>query len=151
MADLPGLIEGAADGAGLGHQFLGHAERCMSIIHLVDGTQENPGEAYTTIRKELENYADIFKDKPEIVALNKCDALDEVTIKNRAAELAEASGAKVFTISGVAGTDVKRLMTAAFIHVEASRKADKEARLARLKADARKQAGLEPETEKWRP
>ncbi len=151
MADLPGLIEGAADGAGLGHQFLGHAERCMSIIHLVDGSAENPGKAYTTIRKELEEYADIFKGKPEIVALNKCDALDAETIKARAAELAEASGAKVFTVSGVAGSNVKQLMSAAFKHVEANRKAEKDARHAKIKADARKQAGLEPETEKWRP
>ncbi len=151
MADLPGLIEGAAEGAGLGHQFLGHAERCMSIIHLVDGSAENPGEAYTTIRKELEDYADIFKDKPEIVALNKCDALDVNTIKLRSAELAEASGAKVFTVSGVSGTSIKQLMRAAFKHVELNRNADKQARLASVKADARKQAGLEPETEKWRP
>lgn len=151
MADLPGLIEGAAEGAGLGHQFLGHAERCMSIIHLVDGSAENPGEAYTTIRKELEDYADIFKDKPEIVALNKCDALDAATIKVRAAELAEASGAKVFTVSGVAGMDIKQLMHAAFEHVKTHRKAEKQAWQAAQKADARKQAGLEPETEKWQP
>jgi len=151
MADLPGLIEGAADGAGLGHQFLGHAERCMSIIHLVDGSAANPGEAYTTIRKELEDYADIFKHKPEIVALNKCDALDGETIKQRSAELAKASGSEVFNVSGVSGTSVKQLMNAAFKHVEAKRKADKQARLAKMKADARKQAGLEPETEKWRP
>ena len=151
MADLPGLIEGAADGAGLGHQFLGHAERCMSIIHMVDGSAENPGEAYKTIRNELEEYADIFKDKPEIVALNKCDALDADTITRRADELAQASGAKVFTVSGVSGAGVKQLMTAAFKHVEARRKADKKARLAQIKAEERKQAGLAPETEKWRP
>jgi len=151
MADLPGLIEGAADGAGLGHQFLGHAERCMSIIHMVDGSVENPGQAYTTIRKELETYADIFKNKPEIVALNKCDALDPKTIQHRSDELAKASGAKVFNISGVSGANVKKLMSAAFSHVQAKRLADKQARAVLIKAEARKQAGLEPETEKWRP
>ncbi len=151
MADLPGLIEGAAEGAGLGHQFLGHAERCMSIIHLVDGSAENPGEAYTTIRKELEDYADIFKGKPEIVALNKCDALDADTIAARKLELEQACGATVHVVSGVSGQGIKKLMSAAFKHVEASRTADKQARLTEEKANARKQAGLEPETEKWRP
>jgi len=151
MADLPGLIEGAADGAGLGHQFLGHAERCMSIIHLVDGSAESPGEAYTTIRKELEDYADIFKDKPEIVALNKCDALDADTIAERKLELEQACGVPVHVVSGVAGIGIKPLMHAAFEHVKTHRKAEKQVWLSEQKAQAREQAGLEPETEKWRP
>ena len=151
MADLPGLIEGAAEGAGLGHQFLGHAERCMSIIHMIDSSAENPGAAYITIRKELEGYADIFKNKPEIVALNKCDALDAATIAARKAELEQASDSEVHIVSGVSGKGVKKLMNAAFVYVQAHRTTEKQTREAKLKAQARKQAGLEPETEIWRP
>ena len=76
IADLPGLIEGAAEGAGLGHQFLGHAERCAAILHLVAGTSEDPVADYLAIRKELEDYDESFETKPEVVAISKCDSLD---------------------------------------------------------------------------
>src|SRR5215471_11834116 len=72
LADLPGLIEGAHEGVGLGDRFLGHTERCRVLLHLVDGTSENPGEAYRIVRGELEAYGHGLTDKPEIVALSKC-------------------------------------------------------------------------------
>ena len=75
LADIPGLIEGAHEGAGLGDRFLGHVERCRVLLHLVDGTGEHAGEAYKTVRAELDAYGDGLADKPEIVALNKADAL----------------------------------------------------------------------------
>src|SRR6516164_9969806 len=81
LADIPGLIEGAHDGAGLGDRFLGHIERCGVLLHLVDGTSEHAGEAYKTVRHELDAYARGLTDKLEIVALNKADALSGVQLK----------------------------------------------------------------------
>ncbi len=104
LADIPGLIEGAHEGAGLGDQFLGHVERCRVLLHLIDGTQENPGKAYRTIRHELAEYGGGLSDKVEIVALNKCDALNDELIADARAELEDASGKSVLPISGVAGT-----------------------------------------------
>src|SRR5499433_1628992 len=80
LADLPGLIEGASDGAGLGHRFLGHAERCAVILHMIDGTQEDVVGAYRTIRAELKAYGHGLAEKPEIIGLNKADAIprDEI-------------------------------------------------------------------------
>src|SRR5260370_16039159 len=75
LADMPGLIEGAHEGVGLGDRFLGHVERCRVLLHLVDGTGEHAGQAYKTVRAELDAYGEGLTDKPEIVALNKADAL----------------------------------------------------------------------------
>ena len=75
LADIPGLIEGAHEGAGLGDRFLGHVERCRVLLHLIDGTCEHAGEAYKTVRAELDAYGQGLADKLEIVALNKADAL----------------------------------------------------------------------------
>ena len=75
MADIPGLIEGAHEGVGLGDRFLGHVERCRVLLHLVDGTYEDAGTAYKTVRTELEAYGHELADKPEIVALSKADAM----------------------------------------------------------------------------
>lgn len=151
MADLPGLIEGAADGAGLGHRFLGHAERCAAILHLVDGTDENPGAAYTTIRNELVQYDEQFLDKPEIVVLNKCDALDEDTIAAHKAELEVACGHKVFTMSGVSGMGTKPILSEIFGYVKTRRKQEKLERDALRDAKIREEKGLEPESDKWSP
>ena len=90
LADLPGLIEGAHEGVGLGDRFLGHAERCRVILHLVDGTGEDAGAAYKTIRGELEAYGHGLTDKPEIVALSKADALTPEEIKKQTAKLKKA-------------------------------------------------------------
>jgi len=109
LADIPGLIEGASEGAGLGTRFLGHVERCRVLLHLVDGTQENVGEAYETVRAELEAYGGGLVDKTEIVALNKIDALDAETIEARRKELEAACGKTVHAISGVAGMGVREL------------------------------------------
>src|SRR3546814_11788813 len=77
LADIPGLIEGAHEGAGLGDRFLGHVERCAAILHLVDGTGDDPIGAWRTVRAELEAYDEGFADKPEILAISKIDAMPE--------------------------------------------------------------------------
>ena len=115
MADIPGLIEGASEGRGLGMQFLAHVERCKVLLHLVDGTSSTITKDYRTIVTELEAYADELGDKHRVVALNKCDALDAKTITTRRKALEKASGGPVHVISGVAGmglTDVLRVLHA---------------------------------------
>jgi len=129
IADLPGLIEGAADGAGLGHRFLGHAERCAAILHLVAGTSENPVEDYKTIRKELEAYDDSFKDKPEIIALSKCDVLNSDQIKQLQDDLETACGQRPFPISSVAQQGLKPALSSLYQHVETRREAEEQERL----------------------
>lgn len=104
LADIPGLIEGASEGAGLGLRFLGHVERAGILLHLIDGTQEDVAGAYETIRAELEQYSDILAEKEEIVALNKCDALTKEEIGEKIESLEEVSGNEVFAISAVSGT-----------------------------------------------
>ena len=106
LADLPGLIEGAHEGVGLGDKFLGHAERCSVILHLVDGTQSEIAKTYKTIRGELDAYGHGLADKPEIVALNKIDAIPKAALAKKKASLEKASGEKVFLISGVSGEGV---------------------------------------------
>jgi len=106
LADIPGLIEGASEGAGIGDRFLGHVERCGVLIHLVDGTQEDVELAYRTIRNELFAYDEDLADKPELVVLNKIDALDDDEIAQKRAILAELSGQSVLTVSGVTGQGV---------------------------------------------
>jgi GTPase len=91
LADIPGLIEGAHEGIGLGDRFLGHVERCRVLLHLIDGTCEDAGEAYRTVRHELEAYGNGLTDKPEIVALNKADALTPDEIKTQTARLKRAA------------------------------------------------------------
>jgi GTP-binding protein len=104
VADIPGLIEGAAEGAGIGDRFLGHIERCRVLLHLVDANDTDVAESYRVVRAELENYGAGLADKPVIVALNKIDMLDDELIAALSAELEDASGAKVIPISGAAGT-----------------------------------------------
>jgi GTP-binding protein len=112
LADLPGLIEGAHEGVGLGDKFLGHAERCSVILHLVDGTQSEISRTYKTIRGELEAYGQGLADKPEIVALNKIDAIPKAALAKKKASLEKASGEKVFLISGVSGEGVTEVLRA---------------------------------------
>ncbi|MDO9429819.1 MAG: GTPase ObgE [Pseudomonadota bacterium] len=114
IADIPGLIEGASDGAGLGTRFLGHVERTATLIHLVDATQTDVVEAWKTVRTELEAYADELGDKIEILALNKIDALDESTVEMQREALAEASGSEVRLVSGVSGQGVTELLREAY-------------------------------------
>ncbi|MEQ9639625.1 MAG: GTPase ObgE [Alphaproteobacteria bacterium] len=124
LADIPGLIEGAHEGAGLGLRFLGHVERCRVLLHLVDGTGEDPAEAYRTVRAELEAYDAELAAKPEIVALNKCDALADEEIEARAAALAEAAGGPVLRLSGVTGAGVREALRALAAEIEARREAE---------------------------
>ncbi len=129
IADLPGLIEGASEGRGLGHRFLGHVERCGAILHLVDGTEEDVVAAYRAIRGELEAYGNGLDGKPEIIGLNKVDALDAAAIKKKSAALARAArklspGAVVLPLSGVAGTGVPEVLRALFKLVKKRRTAD---------------------------
>ena len=109
LADIPGLIEGASEGAGLGTRFLGHVERCPVLLHLVDGTGDDVTAAYETVMTELQAYGGGLAEKHQIVALNKIDALDADMIEERRAELAAASGQDVHVISGVAGIGVRDL------------------------------------------
>jgi GTP-binding protein len=112
IADIPGLIEGAHEGAGLGDRFLGHVERCRALLHLVDGTDEDPAKSYRIVRSELAQYGAGLDEKPELVALNKCDALAPDEIKAKRKKLAKASGGPVLTLSGVSGKGVKDALAA---------------------------------------
>ena len=106
LADIPGLIEGANEGLGLGTRFLGHIERCSILVHLIDGTQDDIKTAYKTIRAELAAYDDDLVDKPEIVVLNKIDALQPDEVKEKVKQLKRLSKTEVFTTSGVTGDGV---------------------------------------------
>jgi GTPase len=112
VADLPGLIEGAHEGAGLGDRFLGHAERCSVILHLVDGTQSGIVDAYRTIRGELQMYGHGLAQKPEILVLNKSDAIPKAALSRKRASLAKASGHEVLTMSGVSGEGIQDVLRA---------------------------------------
>lgn len=111
VADIPGLIEGASGGAGLGTRFLGHVERCQILLHLVDGLEEDVAETYATVRNELGAYGADLTDKIEFVALNKIDSLDEDEIDGKTAALKAACGHDVYTISGVAGTGMDEIIS----------------------------------------
>jgi GTP-binding protein len=137
LADIPGLIEGAHEGHGLGDRFLGHIERCGVLLHLVDGTAEDVADAYRTIRGELEAYGAGLPEKQEIVALNKCDALDDATVAARRNELAEACCRPIFTLSGVTGNGVTPILRALLAAIDRSR-AEAAARLEAQRAQPEK-------------
>lgn len=127
LADIPGLIEGASEGAGLGTRFLGHIERCRVLLHLIDSTEEDPGAAWRTVRHELEAYGAGLPGKSELVALNKIDALDPETLQARIDALKEATGGEVHTVSGAAGMNLDALLHALFDAVDAAIRREKEA------------------------
>ena len=110
LADIPGLIEGAADGAGIGDRFLGHIERCRVLIHLIDIAGQDPAEAYNTVNAELDAYGEGLADKPQLVALNKLDLADAELGKAFADELLAAGADKVFNISGATGEGMEELL-----------------------------------------
>ncbi|KFC71732.1 GTP-binding protein obg [Devosia sp. LC5] len=110
LADLPGLIEGASEGAGIGDRFLGHVERCGVLVHLIDGTQDDIKGAYKTIRGELTAYDERLGDKPELVVLNKIDAIDPDELKEKVKVLKKASKADVLLVSGVTGQGVDQVL-----------------------------------------
>jgi len=110
LADLPGLIEGAHDGVGLGDRFLGHAERCGTILHLVDGTGDAVAKTYKIIRGEVEAYGHGLSEKHEIVALNKIDAIPKAALVKKKAALEKACGREVHLISGVSGAGIEDVL-----------------------------------------
>ena len=125
LADIPGLIEGASEGAGIGTRFLGHVERTAVLIHLVDATQEKVGEAYRTVRTELEAYGAGLGSKTELLALNKIDALDAEAREAAADALEAEAGRRPLLVSGVSGEGVRELLRAAYIEVRKLRSPDR--------------------------
>ncbi|MCB9979344.1 MAG: GTPase ObgE [Rhodospirillales bacterium] len=122
LADIPGLIEGAHEGHGLGDRFLGHVERTAVLLHLVDGTQDDVGAAYKTIRTELREYGADLAQKPEILALNKIDSLSPEDVKKKLKDLSKAAKRKdVFAISGVSGEGVQTVLNALWPPIEQAR------------------------------
>ncbi len=124
LADIPGLIEGAAEGAGIGDRFLGHVERTRILLHLVDATGEDPAAAYRTVRGELEAYGHGLAEKPEVVALSKVDALDRKARDKAAKALAKAAGRKPLILSAVSGEGVAEALHRLARESAAARSAD---------------------------
>ena len=124
VADIPGLIEGAHEGAGLGDRFLGHVERCAVLLHLIDGTGPSPVKAWRTVREELEAYGGGLALKPEILVLNKIDAMTPRQISARRAALRKASGREVMLLSGVTGQNLPELTRALMDQVHRHRATD---------------------------
>jgi len=120
IADIPGLIEGANEGHGLGTRFLGHVERCGALLHLIDGTAEDVVENYKIVRAELDAYGAVLQNKTEIVTLNKCDALQEDEIAEKKSALEKATGGFVQVMSGVAGLGVTEVTNLLFDEVAAA-------------------------------
>ncbi len=124
LADIPGLIEGAHEGVGLGDKFLAHVERCRVLLHLVDGTSEHAGKAYKLVRAEIEAYGHELADKPEIVALSKADALDPETLKSQTAKLKRAAGKTPLVLSSASRKGVPEALRALQDAIEAGRAAE---------------------------
>jgi GTP-binding protein len=139
IADIPGLIEGAAEGAGIGDRFLGHVERTRLLLHLVDGSAEDPLDAWRVVRGELDSYGAGLGSKPEIVALTKADMLDDRQRARLAKALEKQTGAPVFPISAPLDEGLQPLLDCV---------------IERLGTDTRTapEPGLSPSTEKsWSP
>ena len=121
LADIPGLIEGAHEGVGLGDRFLGHVERCRVLLHLVDGTGGDAGAAYKTVRTEIAAYGNGLADKPEIVALSKADALSADDTKQQLARLKRAAKKQPLVVSAVSGDGVAEVLRALYQVIEKAR------------------------------
>jgi GTP-binding protein len=145
LADLPGLIEGAHEGAGLGDRFLGHVERCRVLLHLIDGTEEDVAASYSIVREELRLYGGGLDEKTELVALNKCDALTPEQIEEKLAALSVASGARIFPLSGIAGIGLRDLLFALLTVIKQSRAEQGEGPLKAAATGGRAKAG------NWQP
>jgi GTP-binding protein len=126
LADLPGLIAGAHEGVGLGDRFLGHAERCATILHLIDGTCGRVADTYRTIRGELEAYGHGLAEKPEIVALNKADAIPRAALAKKKSSLEKACGGQVHVISGVSGAGIDTVLRAMAKTIKDARRTPRE-------------------------
>ena len=121
LADLPGLIEGAHEGVGLGDRFLGHTERCRVLLHLIDGTGEDAGRDYKTVRTELEAYGNGLTDKPEIVALTKVDSMTPEAIKSQAAKLKKAAKKAPLLLSSASHQGVQEALRALWKVIDSAR------------------------------
>lgn len=126
LADIPGLIEGAHEGIGIGDRFLGHVERCRVLLHLVSAQEDDVAKAYTTIRGELEAYGHGLSDKPEIVALSQVDILDDETKAQKIKELEKASGQSVIAFSAVSHQGLDNTLRAVAKVIEKSRSAEQD-------------------------
>jgi GTP-binding protein len=124
LADIPGLIEGAHEGVGIGDRFLGHVERTRVLLHLVSAREESPGKAYKTIRRELEAYGAGLVEKPEVVALSQADTLDAAARKKATASLKRAAGRAPILLSSVTGEGVQTILRALMSEIESAREAD---------------------------
>jgi GTP-binding protein len=122
LADIPGLIEGAHEGVGIGDKFLGHIERCGVLLHLVDGTSGHAGESYKIVRGEIAAYGHGLEDKPEIVALSKADALDPEQLKSQTARLKRAAKKAPLVLSAASGKGVTEALRALVGYVEDARR-----------------------------
>lgn len=123
LADIPGLIEGAHEGVGIGDRFLGHVERTRVLLHLVSAQEENAGKAYKIVRGELEAYGNGLSDKPEIVALSQVDTLDPDARKKKVASLKRAAGRAPILLSAATGEGVQEALRALMDEIEAARNA----------------------------
>ncbi|MBK1665138.1 GTPase ObgE [Rhodospirillum rubrum] len=121
IADIPGLIEGAHEGAGLGTRFLGHVERCAVLLHMIDATQDDVAGAWRTVRAELKGHGQGLDEKPEIVGLSKIDALPPEDIAAKIAELSEACGAPVMAFSAISGKGLADVLRVMATHVDEAR------------------------------
>jgi GTP-binding protein len=121
LADIPGLIEGAHEGAGLGDRFLGHVERCSVLLHLVDGTAENPLADYRTVRGELAAYGAGLDQKPEVVAISKADAVPADTVEKIKRSLRRAAGTTPLVVSAATGAGVEKVLRALWGEIAAAR------------------------------
>lgn len=137
LADIPGIIEGASEGAGLGTRFLGHLERTKVLLHLVDATQDDVADAYRTVRHELQAYGAGLENETEIVALSKSDAVDEATLAERVEALKKVAGTTPLVLSAVSGVGVKEALFALAREISRSKREE--------------QAGEPDQDRPWRP
>lgn len=125
IADIPGLIEGAHEGHGLGDRFLGHIERCNTILHMIDATGEDIVEAYKTIRHELDSYGGGLSEKPEVIGLNKCDCLDEELISMLSEELRAVTTSPIIPISAATRFGVDDMLRALLKNIDQANEMEK--------------------------
>lgn len=121
IADIPGLIEGAHEGVGIGDRFLGHVERTSILLHLVSATEDDVAGAWRTVRQEIEAYGHGLEDKPEILALTKVDALQSDVVGEKMEALQSASGARPIALSSVTGTGVKETLRGLLTEIDAGK------------------------------
>lgn len=121
LADIPGLIEGAHQGVGLGDRFLGHIERCSVLIHLIDVSQDDVAQAYTTVREECRQYSETLMEKPEILVLNKCDLLTEEEESEKINQLSKVTDSDIMVISAATGKGIQSVLYDVYNWVKESR------------------------------